>query len=267
MNPHNRAPHNDPAPHGSPAGHTQGCRTRAMCPHGEDSVFLSCTEAAIRRRADYHLAHLPDTQPLPRHVLAEPATPSETAVREVHGTPWGYARGCRDTRTCPNWARGGITCPEARRRYMQTYTARRAAGTGTPIEHGTSNGYLLGCRNPATCPRNPTGHTCTDARSRYRQQLARAAGIAPRTESIDARAAATRIRELRALGLSLRHISTLTGTGRTTIAQLTGEGRTTRTRITPTTLDRILAIDTAALTTPDTLTDAHEPERTQALAS
>ena len=257
-------PHN-PAPHGSPAGYSQGCRTRAMCPHGQGSEFLSCAEAAIRRRGDYRLSHLPAHQPLPRPLLTEPATPTKTAVREVHGTPWGYARGCRDTRACPNWARGGMTCPEARRRYMQTYTARRAAGTGTPIEHGTSNGYLLGCRNPATCPGDTTGQTCTDARSRYRQQLARAAGIAPRTESIDARAAATRIRELRALGLSLRHISTLTGTGRTTIAQLTGEGKTMRTRITPTTLDRILAIDITTLTTSGMRTDAHE--RTQALAS
>lgn len=210
-----------------------------MCPHGEDSALLSCTEAAVRRRGDYRLSRLPADQPLPRHepVVAAPAVP------EIHGTPWGYARGCRDSRECPNWRRGAMTCSEARRRYVQSYTSRRATGAGTPIAHGTANGYLLGCRDRRDCPGDGEGGTCADARARYRERLAREAGIAPRVEAVDAEAAAEKVRELCALGLSLRRIAALTGCGRTTVGALVAEGLRARTRIAPATLERILALD------------------------
>ncbi|MDQ4215852.1 hypothetical protein [Microbacterium capsulatum] len=136
-----------------------------------------------------------------------------------------------------------MTCAEARRRYTQAYASRRATGSGTPIEHGTSNGYLLGCRDRLTCPGDGDGTTCSEARARYREGRARAAGIAPRVESVDARVAAAKVRELSAGGLSLRRIAALTGCGRTTIADLITGGASSTRKITPATLSRILALD------------------------
>lgn len=230
------------APHGSPAGSEAGCRTRAMCPHGPDSELLSCAEAVVRRRGDYHLLRLPADQPLPRHGNVGVMTSSREPVRAVHGTPWGYARGCRDARACPNRLRGAMTCAEARRRYVQEYSARRATGAGTPIEHGTPNGYLLGCRDGRLCPGGGDGVSCAEARSRHRMRIARAAGIAPRAETLDAAPAIAKVRALRSQGWSLRRISSATGCGRTTIAELTGEAGAVRARITPVTLRRILAV-------------------------
>ena len=157
-----------------------------------------------------------------------------------------------------------MTCSEARRRYYQRYASRRATGTGTPIEHGTSNGYLLGCRDRRTCPGDEDGGTCADARARYRERLARAAGIPPRVENVDARAAAAKVRELSALGLSIRRIAALTGCGRTTIADLAAEGAPTRTRITPATLERIVAVSITPLGQHDTNSSALAPTRRQA---
>jgi hypothetical protein len=140
-----------------------------------------------------------------------------------------------------------MTCTEARRRYVRTYASRRAAGSGTPLEHGTSNGYLLGCRDRDVCPGDREGNTCADARAHYRAQRARAAGIAPRPETVDAQTAAAKLRDLRALGLSLRRLAALTGCGRTTIADLMRDDGTGRGRVTVTTLRKIGMLDLAAV--------------------
>jgi hypothetical protein len=234
------------APHGSVAGFEAGCRTRAMCPMGSDSDILTCAEAALRRRGDYRLARMPLDQPVPRSGDVEDvATAPGGGVREVHGTPWGYARGCRDPQSCPNRRRGLLTCAESRRLYVHDYVSRRAAGEGPPIAHGTPNGYFSGCRDRRLCPGDADGVSCAEARAQHRRELARAAGVAPRAETLDSGAAAARIRDLRSRGWSLRRIAAATGCGRTTIAELADEGGPVRRRVTADTLQRILAVAAA----------------------
>lgn len=236
----------DAALHGSPAGHEQGCRGRGACRFDESSEFLTCTEAAIARRADFALGRLPATQPIPRVLRSGAAPPSRTRVsegtEEVHGTTWGYQRGCRDSRACPNWRRGKVTCAEARRRYISQYGTGRMRGRGTAVAHGTSNGYLLGCRDPRTCPGDDTGRSCSVARADYRRELARAAGIAPRSETISSEEAARRVRAWVESGISIRRIALLTGCGRTTIAELADEARCHRPRVSIATMQKILAV-------------------------
>jgi hypothetical protein len=238
-------------PHGSPAGYRLGCRTRATCPHGNSSELLSCAEAIVKRRGDYRYWRLPAEQPLTRFETAcTVGVGSTRSVSEVHGTRWGYARGCRNRQSCPNWRRDTMTCSEANQRYNKAYASSRLAGEGTPVDHGTSNGYLLGCRDRSTCPGDSQGKTCPDARAQYKEGRARAAGIPPRIEAVDARAATEKLRSLKAGGLSLRRIAALTGCGRTTISDLLAEGDASRSRITPATLDRILSLELALLEDP-----------------
>lgn len=239
-----------PAPHGSPAGHDEGCRLPAHCPRHDDPDWLTCAEAAVRRRSDYRVGKLPPEQPVPRVSVASPP-PAVEAPRaahtrdpepapEVHGTPWGYQRGCHDDRLCPNWALGRQTCAGARRRYLDGWRSGRLGGRGAPVEHGTSNGYLLGCRDARSCPGGDTGATCPEARTAYRRECARAAGIAPRAETLSAAAAAERVREWRRQGRSIREISALTGCGRTTIGDLGSDDPTRRRRVTARTMRLIL---------------------------
>ncbi|MFB7892502.1 helix-turn-helix domain-containing protein [Microbacterium sp. NPDC056044] len=231
--------------HGSAAGYRDGCRSRASCRFHESPQFLTCAEAVIARRADFALSRLPEDQPIPRHAPAGKRASPPAAAGEgralVHGTTWGYQRGCRENRSCPHWRQGKITCAEARRRYLSTYTAERQAGRWRPIEHGTSNGYLLGCRDPRLCPGDPVGQTCSAARAAYKRGIARAAGIPPRSETIDASEAARRIRTWVEQGLSVRAIAERTGVGRTTIADLAKPADSARRRVSVTTLQRILA--------------------------
>lgn len=236
------SPMNADPPHGSPAGFDAGCRTRAQCPNGDDSPYLSCTEAATRRRADYRTRKLAPDQPLPRATatIGTPTAQQPLELSEIHGTVWGYRRGCRERRACPCWPHGTMTCAEARHHYIRQYRAQRMSGNGAQVPHGTPNGYYLGCRDPRSCPGDAEGTTCTQARAQYRTRLARAAGIAPRTETIRSDEAARRIHELRDRGLSLRAIAVLTGCGRTTIAELAQPQEKRRTRITPETFQRIM---------------------------
>ncbi|MDN3312099.1 hypothetical protein QWJ90_14285 [Microbacterium oryzae] len=111
------------------------------------------------------------------------------------------------------------------------------------MEHGTSNGYLLGCRDARSCPGGDTGETCPEARAAYRRECARAAGIAPRAETVSAAAAAERVREWRRQGLSIREISALTGCGRTTIGDLGSDDPLRRRRVTPRTMRLILSAE------------------------
>jgi hypothetical protein len=213
--------------------------------HGSQD-FLTCAEAAIARRSDYSLGRLPEDQPLPR---ARPAGAAERPEPQpgaaphtpVHGTTWGYQRGCREDRTCPHWRRGKVTCAEARRAYLRSYTSDRLAGRGSPLEHGTSNGYLMGCRDARLCPGDGAGLSCSAARSAYRRDLARAAGIAPRAETVDAQEAARAVRSWLDEGQSVRAIAARTGVGRTTIAALAQPEPSGRRRLTPSTMKRILA--------------------------
>lgn len=128
---------------------------------------------------------------------------------------------------------------------------RRARVRASPVHRGRNEPALADRHHRAqdrrVCPGDDSGGTCTDARARYRAQLARAAGIAPCVEPVDAQAAAVKVRALRALGLSIRRIAALTDCGRTTIGDLAGDGKPARTRVTPETLERILHLDVTAV--------------------
>jgi len=231
-------------PHGSPAGYELGCRSKGGCLHDADSAFLTCAEAAIRRRWDFTAAKLPHDQPLPRAgvpvaLVPAAAGPSTTQPGRVHGTPWGYQRGCRDNRQCPNWHAGRVTCSEARSRYVTKNKERRRRGHGSGIQHGTSGGYLLGCRDRDACPGDATGRTCPEARSAHRRALARSSGASPRTETTDAARARRRIQAWLDEGLSIRQVAKLTGCGRTTITAIIDPSTTRGTQITRETLHRI----------------------------
>lgn len=232
-------------PHGSRAGYEQGCRSKGACLYDADSEFLTCAEAMIRSRWDYTAAKLPAHQPLPRAGTVRIRIPAPAAAApkhptppaQVHGTPWGYQRGCRESRECPNWRAGRITCSEARSRYVTQNKERRRRGHGTGIQHGTPGGYLLGCRD--TCPGDTTGRTCTEARSAHRRALARNTGVNPRTETTDAAKARRRIQAWIAEGLSIRQVAKLTGCGRTTITAIVNPSGTRGMQITRETLHRI----------------------------
>lgn len=123
-----------------------------------------------------------------------------------------------EARMCPRWKMGRLTCADARRRYFAEYHARRGDGRGSPIGHGTSAGYLSGCRSLDECPRNDQGASCHEARADYRRHRARAQRIGPVGVVVDAEA--TKIVYELAKTMSIRAIAALSGVGRTTIARL-----------------------------------------------
>lgn len=227
-------------PHGSPAGYDDGCRSKGGCANDESSPLLTCTEAAQRRRGDFALSRLPADLPLRRDGTVHPPAPADDRDRrapEVHGTLWGYRRGCRAPYSCPHWRTGAPTCAEARAQYFRDWAERRRRSAD--IAHGTSTMYLLGCRDGTLCPGDDRGQTCSQARSAYRRRLASARGVPPRVESVDAAPARRRINEWLAAGHSLRKIAQLTQCGRTTLSEITRPEHSGRTRISPQTLHRI----------------------------
>lgn len=133
--------------HGTPSGYTRGCRLGDQCP-AKLAGGTSCQEA----NRDYHREY---RQRRRREV--EQLGPA--AVRG-HGTPYGYAQGCRAG--CP----ATPTCSQAARAYEAA--ARRTRGTAprTPPAHGTRGGYRAGCRG-TDCPATPS---CADANRAYGRQ-------------------------------------------------------------------------------------------------
>jgi hypothetical protein len=207
-------------PHGSPAGFDEGCRTPASCPNHRSPEVLTCAEAAVRRRGDFMAGRLPVDLPLERATSASVFRQQTPARGPVHGTPWGYARGCRDARQCPNWSQGRRTCVEARRRYFADYTRRRRTGDGTPISHGTVRGYSAGCRGGADCAAASHGKSCAEAWREYKLAHARAAGVKPAEAGIPPGDAAIHVKRWSDAGMSTRRIARLAGIGRTTVREL-----------------------------------------------
>lgn len=239
--------------HGTPEGYAQGCRSRGGCQHHGSSEILTCVDAHIARQADFRLSRLPATTRLRRVVLtAAPSLtppPAEAAAAPavalpVHGTVWGYRRGCRGHRECPQWRAGLRTCVEAKRSYATEYAKSRGRGRGAPIPHGTNAGYFAGCRNRDTCEKDESGVTCADARNTHKRVLSRRAGTPERETLVDAGHAATRIVAWQAHGYSLRKIAELTGVGRSTVIAIAGgtDARSSRSKVTSATLSAILAI-------------------------
>lgn len=217
-------------PHGSPLGYERGCTSVGGCRYDRSSPFLTCVEAARRVRMDYVLSRLPRYQPIPR----DPTIAETTHARDTedpalrHGTVGGYRQGCHERQQCPNWVAGRLTCTDARRHYYSDYRARRMNGDGVPIQHGTSRGYLTGCRDRTECPAGPDGLTCPDARQAYKLEWARQHGVPEKPELADAGAAAAIIRSLADHGYSLRAIARAAGVGKETVRALANTGSGSR---------------------------------------
>lgn len=215
--------------HGSPSGYTNGCRTRSSCQMGADGPYLSCTEAYIAHARDYTLSKRPPTQRIGRGrqlsnaaIEATPSADHPSAPKPsgpVHGTTWGYRRGCVDSSACPHWVLGKMTCADAKREYSRAYARARRSGQGTPIAHGTIGGYHLGCRAPEACPRSEAGISCHEARRARRSAQVRSDGSASSQlrDSAEVRQVISRALES---GLSVREIARLAGVGRSTILRV-----------------------------------------------
>jgi hypothetical protein len=117
------------------------------------------------------------------------------------GTPQGYIEGCRGA-NCANHRTERMTCTEAHIRYQGDWSYRKQVDAGTattekevfmePVkrktvrtstdipprlkrpmlahEHGTANGYAIGCHKEFPCPGNRDGQTCTQAQAVKQQE-------------------------------------------------------------------------------------------------
>ncbi len=202
-------------PHGSPLGYERGCRARGGCANHGSPDLLTCVEAWAARNGDFSLAGHPSYIPIRR----DTRTPVHTEPELVHGTLWGYRRGCRSKAVCPENFRGATTCTDARRNYFSSYRAARLAGEGVPLKHGTAGGYYLGCRVDTSCPGDQNGRTCTAARAEYRRTRARRDGQDP-VGNVPCKTAAQLVQSFISEGTSIREIARRTGCGRTTIGRL-----------------------------------------------
>lgn len=226
--------------HGSPAGYLAGCRSRGGCAHHESTTYLTCAEAYVAAKGDRRLASLSATIPVPRDPAGLARLLQE--AQRVHGSPYGYERGCRTRETCPNHSRGLTTCVEAHVAYRRDWLARRRAGQGRPIPHGTPAGYLAGCRIEADCPA-PMGLTCAAARRAERraerhstpQYTFVVSDVTGLAKAIDAVTAGGK--------LSLREVARRSGIGRSTVIRIVRAGeRGTAMRISERVLARIGAV-------------------------
>ncbi|WP_424936904.1 MULTISPECIES: hypothetical protein [Bacteria] len=251
--------------HGSVQGYENGCRSRGGCAYGPDDGYLSCAEAAIARRSDWRLAGLPTNQPIPRRKPApapqraaapvrrsEPVRVAEPVIvepKEVHGTTWGYRRGCTTDRGCPHWRLGRVTCRQARREYVREYKRRRIEGNGKPIEHGTNRGYLSGCQDESRCPNQRTGTTCAEARRAYKRERSYDAGARPRVLVEPDQGVREVLVSLQEAGWSLRRIASSAGVGLTTVCAIARSGGTDGAdavrRFTPATLEKLRGLAAA----------------------
>lgn len=229
--------------HGSSDGHETGCLTARMCPNENSTEWLTCREAAIRRRGDYRWSSFPRGLAMPRSDSEEALRAALAATAKqapVHGTIWGYARGCRNTTACPSAARK--SCLDARREYLRNWRQARNAGSGRPVEHGTPRGYGSGCTAAAACPGDTNGTTCIQAQRAYKLKRARERGVRETPLANNVREAAERVSQLISSGVSIRELARLSGVGRTTLGELAKYGSGGRTAYTSSTAERILRI-------------------------
>ncbi|PPG77470.1 hypothetical protein C5D98_14905 [Rathayibacter rathayi] len=98
----------------------------------------------------------------------------------MHGTVYGFARGCKRPEDCPKTALGEKSCTEVRHAYYADYRAKRKAGQGPPIQHGTATGYQMGCTDRGSCPAAIGGGiSCADASLAAERDRRRRAGVGP----------------------------------------------------------------------------------------
>lgn len=163
--------------------------------------------------------------PVATRTTAPPAPPTAPRERQpyepVHGTVWGWRRGCHDASTCPNVTKGLPSCSQAHDDYYSSYRQRIRKGEGpTVTRHGTASGYQLGCHDRATCPGDEHGLTCPDASLAAERRRARERGIPPRRPTVSSEPARQHLEELRAAGMTLQEIIAATGVGRTALRTL-----------------------------------------------
>lgn len=136
-------------PHGTPKGYELGCRG-AACPN-QQSTELTCRQAHMKYQGDYAYrkaidagetwvepvvvkAPVPAAKPKPAPVAPKPAASAVSArsgrlkvgVDDVgfpHGTPNGYARGCKKPVVCP----AEVSCTDANRAYQNAWHAAKVA--------------------------------------------------------------------------------------------------------------------------------------------
>ena len=199
--------------HGSPYGYSLGCRSRAGCRWRSTDAYFSCAESRVARAGDIHLRTLPPNVPIPRDSARQLQVIAEAA--RIHGTSYGFARGCRSDEACPNYLSSDQTCVQARRSYHKTYLQERSGGQHKTIEHGTTRGYNSGCRDAKACPAE-TGLSCTAARRLERQRESSTFALQPRT-LVEVSELGALIEHLVGTGMSERQIARRLGVGRTTV--------------------------------------------------
>ena len=191
-----------------------GCYRDDSCPANP-----SCAEVNLAHNRGESIEPTPARQAAAPTVSSRPKR--ESAPREpVHGTVYGWRRGCRVPEECPSALAGGISCSEEKQRYYANYRATRKAGGGPEINHGTPSGYQLGCHDRATCPGGADGTSCADASLAAERQRRRARGIPERPPVVDSAAAIAHIAELRSAGMPITEIIKRSGVGRTAIRTL-----------------------------------------------
>lgn len=179
----------------------------------DPTVKTHVTSAAQAAAAVKQLSEPPARRPRPK--------PAAKAVRPpVHGTDYGWQRGCKTDEGCPNSSAGGTSCLQAHLAYHREYRRARKAGSGPSINHGTPHGYQLGCHDRTQCPGGPEGTTCADASLAQERRRRREAGIAPAKPLTPSAPAVEHIAKLRAAKLSIAAIVTASSCSRTAIRSL-----------------------------------------------
>jgi hypothetical protein len=134
------------------------------------------------KRATVPRASAPQTPQTATVSRSKPSRPKRTRKpsEPVHGTVYGFARGCKRPEDCPKTALGEKSCAEVRHAYYADYRAKRKAGQGPPIQHGTATGYQMGCTDRSSCPAALEGGiSCADASLAAERGRRRRAGIGP----------------------------------------------------------------------------------------
>lgn len=171
-------------PHGSESGYREGCRSRGGCPNWSSTRWMTCVEAIAARRGDYGMRKLASNEPVPRR-----------ATQPAKAAP----------------GPSGVRTPTA-----QVSPNRRTAPARSAIVHGTSAGYLRGCRDDANCPHDGD-QSCREARNASRRMSARARGVKQKEAVVDAAPLQTCLRTAVEQGSSLRALARHAGIGHTTM--------------------------------------------------
>lgn len=146
--------------------------------------------------------------------------PRKAPSERVHGTPYGFQRGCKVHEDCPNVAQNKPSCAEANRRYHREYIAARKSGRGPAITHGTPTGYQMGCQDRNACPGSADGLSCPDASLAAERRRARGRGVREQRPLVESQPTRQHIARLRDAGMSIIDIIAASGVSRTAIRTL-----------------------------------------------